>query len=951
MPLLHEIESALKNPKFARRVAFIDRCGELRFEEVTKRIVEAQTLLKATGFRTGTRIAAITLNCSQAVILEWATYRLNGIWIGVPAKEREPRRIAGLINACQPLLLFVDPAALTPENLDNLLHFLGLEFNTRRDLNGLDYFSLECSRSHPKFKIGRQRAVRVRFTSGVTGEPKAVLYTQKTHRAIFDNISRTVLRKPRGKVASVVRRHQPEYETMIHCMPTAWASGSLIAPVFARGGCSVLMTKWNLVEFVRAVRKHKCTLTFLLPKLLGPLVKHSKRHGSEWANSLRRVLLAGAPTPVKTMGDARHNLQRTTFFTTFGMTEASFPITWHEVVEKDVGVANSRAYVPLGELSEFYRLKGRETKIKSPKDGRGELLVDGHAVAAARWIWQEGGRPRVKPLKGSRQPYPSGDIVESDSKGVIHYVCRAEAPWAKKRIWIASDAIEALLRECPGVKECRVDQVVQAPDKLKVSATVEPSGGPIEEAAVRKFFERNAGQAHLIEAETHGQRKPVVLDDVRFGKIAMTSTGKVARNYAFSNLRPGLRHASSWKRFDFSLLQGEPLYFYVGAGLSQAAGLVGWRDMARILWWHLTSYEGNDPNFPDDNAEENAQLLDDFVNHPFPLGDRQAWSREDIEHQVLGRVALLNMLLRYREPKIRLKGIDKGRNPQFDTDPYCVRCGEEPIAEDLVLHSLIWRANCHGVLTPNYDMLLEHAYSLFDHGAALRSYRYSADFLRYIMSNPKFILKLHGDINDVGRMLFHPDKAWEKGEKDGKVPGQLAKQRGSAPEPEKVTYGGDLKMVYQTALQWGHMIYVGMGFRDRTILELHSHWLASGISSPNVRVALLCENELEGIKAELKKKRANLAADTVKNNYKDIVFLTYNDTSKPAVEVREFLSCVVDARAHHRSDQRRPCKEATDIHHQIFQSPQSLRLKRRWETEPWTVAAKAARRSGKPTPS
>jgi SIR2-like protein len=367
-----------------------------------------------------------------------------------------------------------------------------------------------------------------------------------------------------------------------------------------------------------------------------------------------------------------------------------------------------------------------------------------------------------------------------------------------------------------------------------------------------------------------------------------------------------------WSKHVSQLKSGR-LYFYVGAGLSTAAGLVGWEDMAHILSWYLEHYEkdpGVRPWLSEPSAEENAKFLEDFVNEPRPSKRARFLSRKTADPRVLGRVALLNLLLRYRAPNTKIGGTGESPAAKYNERE---RCGEEPTKQDLELQSLLWEANCHGVLTSNYDMLLEHAFSLYDHGAALRFYRYDADFLRYVMSNRRFVLKLHGDINDIRSMQFNPTTAWKKG---GKLAGK---------------HGYDLKMVYSTALREGHMVYVGMGFRDSTIVELHKY--ASNHLSSNVRLALVPRWELNRI--------------TENSLFNDITFLTYG-TEKPfsvdrARAVREFLEQLVEARNYGTHRKWRPCREASDIRDQIFLSG-SERPKQTWWTQEWTCRGVRVRR-------
>ena len=375
-----------------------------------------------------------------------------------------------------------------------------------------------------------------------------------------------------------------------------------------------------------------------------------------------------------------------------------------------------------------------------------------------------------------------------------------------------------------------------------------------------------------------------------------------------------------WEDFDFSRLATGPLFFYVGAGLSISAGLVGWNELASLIWWYQRHYEGtkNLPACPpndetEETAKKNAAFLQSFVTQR--EGESQgtprilSWKSEDPHG--LGRTALLNMMLRYRAPRMLFKAAANGEaEPGERGKELHARPGKEPSAEDLALHSLIWRSRCRGVLTTNYDMLLEHAYSLFHHGAALRSYRWNADFLRYLLSNPRFVLKLHGDINDIASMQFDPYQAWEEG-------GALYGQR-----------GGDLSEVYKAILDRGHMVYVGCGFCDPTIRELHTFWQSKRVAKPRAlsnlyRIALIPED---------------WSPDRVAG-FKDIQFLTFG--SRQWHEIRRFLERVVAARS--GALEWRAYSEATDLYQQIFLSWDTTRPKRRLKTEPWTCRSEALR--------
>jgi hypothetical protein len=345
---------------------------------------------------------------------------------------------------------------------------------------------------------------------------------------------------------------------------------------------------------------------------------------------------------------------------------------------------------------------------------------------------------------------------------------------------------------------------------------------------------------------------------------------------------PGLDDCSHWRDYDFERLRSGTLFCYVGAGLSVAAGLVDWNKLACLIAQFRDQYEqgrlGPPPSVPD-VGPENARYIQAFVDER-GARRRTILSRLSPDDRAFGRTVLLNLLLRYR-----LLGERQAIAPY-----------------DLALHWLVWRTGCQGVLTTNYDTLLEQAFIPGEHPGPLRTYRYTAAFLRYLLSNPRFVLKLHGDINDIGTMIFDPYSAWKKRR-------LLGGRRGE-----------DLKRVYTATLKLGHMLYIGSGLRDPTFRELHVACRKRGIDIPHQRIALVPCEEIDVIGEEL-------GADI--RFLSDITFLVYPKDSR--AEVRDFLEEVVGV------SRERPLPEwpeASDIWQQIRSASQQL--KKTYTTTKWT---------------
>ncbi|MBI4718204.1 MAG: SIR2 family protein [Planctomycetes bacterium] len=338
-------------------------------------------------------------------------------------------------------------------------------------------------------------------------------------------------------------------------------------------------------------------------------------------------------------------------------------------------------------------------------------------------------------------------------------------------------------------------------------------------------------------------------------------------------MKPGLVAAKPYtpRTGQLDALRNSTLHFYVGSGLSAASGLVGWGEMAKSVEEYRTSIEKLQPKRPiPTSAESLSTYFREFADEevattsgPVRRLSRQAIDLGDVwKENCLKRTRLLNCLLRYSTDQF-WPGSEAGILVPFG----------EP---DLALQRFLWRSSCTGILTPNYDTLIEQAYyTIVMRRSLLRVYRYTAEFLPFIQTNPRFVLKLHGDINDIRTMQFDPEAAWNPG-------GVFSVGNVRV----------DLTGVYSDILQNSSVVYVGAGMRDRTIIELHTAWRRRATTSAGLRVALIPTSEVNVIRDELQQRGVE------KSLYDDIVFLSYDGNPNLAKtdSVRTFLEEIAQVR-------------------------------------------------------
>jgi hypothetical protein len=132
--------------------------------------------------------------------------------------------------------------------------------------------------------------LRLGFTGGTTGQPKAVTLTT------------------RGEVAEVgaflldlVPDIRPG-DTMLHAAPIAHASGAFFLPHLLRGARSVILPKFDAGRFIEMSEREAASCTFVVPTMLAMILEHS---GVERARlAYRRLCYGAAPIAPALLGRA-----------------------------------------------------------------------------------------------------------------------------------------------------------------------------------------------------------------------------------------------------------------------------------------------------------------------------------------------------------------------------------------------------------------------------------------------------------------------------------------------------------------------------------------------------------------------------------------------------------------------------------------------------------------------
>lgn len=215
---------------------------------------------------------------------------------------------------------------------------------------------------------GRQQAAYLCYSSGTSGPPKGVMVS---HRNIIANVIQMTLYE-----STFLTRSAPDI--ILGVLPQSHIYSIVLTthvPVF-RGDTVVTMARFELMDFVRAVKKFQMTLLYVVPPILISLVKQgalAEDPATFDLPSVRRIFCGAAPLSQELSLQIRERYPGVLLGQGYGMTESATVISSHP---KDVYDGSSGCIIP-----------GLEIKIVDPEGNeirepnkRGELFVKGPNV-------------------------------------------------------------------------------------------------------------------------------------------------------------------------------------------------------------------------------------------------------------------------------------------------------------------------------------------------------------------------------------------------------------------------------------------------------------------------------------------------------------------------------------------------------------------------------------------
>ncbi|MEU9099559.1 AMP-binding protein [Streptomyces sp. NPDC048361] len=337
----------------------------------------------------------------------------------------------------------------------------------------------------------------IQYTSGSTGSPKGVLHAATGIEAVAASVGSLVGLGPDDVVLSTAK------------VSFGYGFGnSLILPLAAGARTVVLRGGVDAHAVHSAMRRHRPSVLFSVPRMYVALLALAAAHGTEATSSLRLAVTAGEHCPAA-LAEQVHRTFGVPLVNGLGATEALHIV----VATPPAAIIAGATGQPAPGITATVR---DEKGGLLPEGSEGVLHVAGPSVAlgylnrteATRRTFADGGAY-------------TGDIVRRDDTGEFWYLCRADDLLNMGGYKVAPSEIEAVVREAGEVAECAVVAVSDENGLDQAVAYAVPVPG-VDPSVVRKSI------LTLLRTRLAPFKRPARVEVIDV--LPTTSTGKLARN-------------------------------------------------------------------------------------------------------------------------------------------------------------------------------------------------------------------------------------------------------------------------------------------------------------------------------------------------------------------------------------------------------------------------------------
>jgi acyl-CoA synthetase (AMP-forming)/AMP-acid ligase II len=422
-------------------VAVVFRDVSLTYRELEAMTNRFARALASLGVSRGDRVCLLTPNCPEYIIAFYAIARVGAIASPMNPSYRE-REIEYQLNDTEAVAI-VAHTSLVPlveairARTPGLRHVIAVGPGQAPSADVRSFIELVANQPAAPpapVEIGENELVALPYSSGTTGLPKGVMITHKN--LVINNIQFVACMRMR------------ESDRLMLFLPFYHIYGTMLMGAAVHTGATcVLMERFEPVECLELVQRHRVTLFFVVPPVL--LMLSNWPELTKYDLSSLRLTMVGAAPLAPELSRRFRQQSGVPVIQGYGMTEAS-PLTHvNPVHDERLNVVDSAGLLAHDTAHKVVDIETGE-RILAPGEV-GEICIRGPQIMQGYWRAPEATAAALRDGW-----YHSGDIGYVDERGYLYIRDRKKEMIKFKGFGIAPAEIESLLVEHPAIADAAV---------------------------------------------------------------------------------------------------------------------------------------------------------------------------------------------------------------------------------------------------------------------------------------------------------------------------------------------------------------------------------------------------------------------------------------------------------------------------------------------------------------
>jgi fatty-acyl-CoA synthase len=464
--------------RFPDRPALVSRHQDVRltYVELEAAVDAAAAGLLRAGIAAGDRVGIWAPNCSEWVVIQYATAKVGAILVNVNPAYRT-HELEYVLRQSGVRLLFSASAFKTSDYAAMIDEVAGgIDTLERTVFVDRPEWAEFCAGDVDREAIAERMAglafddpINIQYTSGTTGFPKGATLS---HHNILNNgffVTELVHLTERDLTCLPV----PFY----HCF--GMVMGNL--GTLARGGCVVIPAAgFDPRATLEAVAAEGVTSLYGVPTMFIAMLDHEDFDAFD-LSSLRTGIMAGSPCPIEVMKKVVDRMHMSEVAICYGMTETS-PVSTQTRVDDPL----ERRVGTVGRVGPHVEVKVVEpdTGLVVERGQPGELCTRGYSVMLGYWEDPE----RTAEAVDRAGWMHTGDLATMDDEGYLNIVGRSKDMVIRGGENVYPREVEEFLYTHEAISDV---QVIGVPDEKYgeelCAWVIARSGADLDEEAVREY--------------------------------------------------------------------------------------------------------------------------------------------------------------------------------------------------------------------------------------------------------------------------------------------------------------------------------------------------------------------------------------------------------------------------------------------------------------------------------